>query len=131
MSKVGSKKKNEKLGMNYSTASHRLVRDILFKFIVDAGITCYRCGKDLTRETFSIEHKEAWLNSEDPVGLFFDLDNISFSHQSCNYGNGTRYNKGNRAPHVSLTRYKVHKCRCDLCREANASNARRYRKDLD
>ena len=73
------------LGMNAGTASHRLVRDILFKFILDAGHTCYRCKGILTREDFSIEHKEPWLDSSDPVKLFFDLNNIAFSHKSCNY----------------------------------------------
>lgn len=80
------KKKKKQLGMNPSTASHRLVKDILWNFIVYAGRDrCFRCGKKMTRETFSIEHKAPWLDSEDPVGLFFDIDNISFSHNSCNY----------------------------------------------
>ncbi|MBP7540882.1 MAG: hypothetical protein KA802_13235 [Saprospiraceae bacterium] len=38
----------------------------------------------MTRETFSIEHKVSWLNSNNPVELYFDLNNISFSHLSCN-----------------------------------------------
>lgn len=77
-------KKQNQLGMNPSTASGRLVKDLLFKFVVERHPNCYRCGEALTRETFSIEHKTPWLDSDDPVGLFFDLDNIDFSHIACN-----------------------------------------------
>ena len=78
-------KKQQQLGMNPSTAAGRLVKDILYKFVVDTGQNaCYHCGSQMSRETFSIEHKEPWLDSDDPKGLYFDLDNISFSHQSCN-----------------------------------------------
>jgi len=77
-------KKRVQLGMNPSTASGRLIKDILFKFVIDAEYNCYRCGEELTRETFSIEHKVPWLDSDNPVELFFDLDNISFSHHTCN-----------------------------------------------
>lgn len=38
----------------------------------------------MTRETFSIEHLVPWLDSNNPIELYFDLDNISFSHLSCN-----------------------------------------------
>jgi len=80
-----SKKKSEQLGMNPSTASHRLVKDVLFKLLIEAGHTCFQCGEELTRDTFSIEHMEPWLDSEDPLGLYFNLENIAFSHKSCNY----------------------------------------------
>ena len=77
--------KNEQLGMNYSTASNRLVRDILFNFIVVCGQNkCFRCGEPMERHNFSIEHKVPWLHSEKPKETFFDLNNISFSHLSCN-----------------------------------------------
>jgi len=77
-------KKTAQLGMSPSTASGRLVKDILFDFVEKSGYTCYHCGEQMTRETFSIEHKVPWLDSEDPVGLFFALDNIHYSHLSCN-----------------------------------------------
>jgi hypothetical protein len=75
-------KKNNQLGMHIGTASHRLVKDLLFAHIKDTP--CFQCGGKLSRQDFSIEHKKPWLDSEDPIGLFFDLDNISFSHLSCN-----------------------------------------------
>jgi len=75
-------KKALALGMNPSTASHRLVKDILWSKIENE--LCYRCNKPMTRDTFSIEHKEAWLSSDDPLKSFFDLENITFSHLLCN-----------------------------------------------
>ena len=79
--------------MNPSTASHRLLRDILWSLVQKSGRdTCYQCSAKMTRQSFSIEHKEPWLDSEDPVGIYFDLDNISFSHLACNI-------KASRTPH--------------------------------
>lgn len=84
-------KKQTQLGMNPSTASHRLVKDTLWKLVVATGQDkCNRCGQPMTRETFSIEHKIPWLDSDDPVGLFFDQDNIAFSHLRCNIADGRR-----------------------------------------
>ena len=78
--------KNQQLGMNVSTANHKLKVDLLFKFVVLAGHKCHRCGKELTRDTFSVDHIQPWLHTDKPLELFFDLDNIAFSHQACNTG---------------------------------------------
>lgn len=78
-------KKHVQLGVSYGTAGHRLRMDIMFSLAVRCGYMCFQCGGDLTRGTFSIEHKEPWLDSSDPIGKFFDLGNIGFSHRSCNY----------------------------------------------
>lgn len=91
-------KKHSQLGMNPSTASGRLLKDLLFKFAKDAGHVCHQCGKELDRESFSIEHKTPWLDSEDPQKLFFDLDNIAFSHKSCNIAAARRPNKLDLTP---------------------------------
>lgn len=84
------RKMAKQLGMNPSTASGRLVKDLLFKFVIEAGHKCFRCNGTLTRDTFSIEHKISWLDSDNSVGLFFDLDNIAYSHRSCNSAAGSR-----------------------------------------
>jgi hypothetical protein len=84
-------KKKEQLGMNPSTASGRLVKDILWSFIVkNCQDNCCKCGNQMTRETFSIEHVKPWLDSDNPVDLYFDLDNISFSHLTCNIADARR-----------------------------------------
>jgi|JI10StandDraft_1071094.scaffolds.fasta_scaffold10823_6 hypothetical protein len=78
-------KKENQLGMNPSTASGRLVKDILYSLVVQTNKdNCHHCGKKINREDFSIEHKVPWLDSEDPQYLFFDLSNIAFSHLKCN-----------------------------------------------
>lgn len=78
------KKKADQLGMNPSTAQHRLRMDLLFHLAVQTNHKCYRCGEKLIRKTFSIEHKINWLDSDDPVKNFFNIDNIAFSHLGCN-----------------------------------------------
>lgn len=83
-----SDKKTKQLGMNPSTASHRLVKDLLWKLVQDTGqSSCCKCGELMSRETFSIEHITPWLDSDDPVGLYFDLGNISFSQLTLDAGN--------------------------------------------
>lgn len=88
-------KKNEQLGMNYSTASNRLRKDILWHYVVKCGDDiCHQCGKKIEDQSeLSIEHKKPWLDSNNPVELFFDLDNIAFSHLSCNVRVGRKPNK--------------------------------------
>lgn len=104
-------KKQTQLGMNPGTASHRLVKDILYSLVVKTEQNaCFHCGEQMTRETFSVEHKEPWLDSEDPVKMFFDLDNISFSHMRCNTAAARRVEPA----HGGIVRYKQG-CRCDLC----------------
>lgn len=77
--------------MNHSTAQHRLVKDILWNFILETSKNkCSKCGEDMCRKTFTIEHIVPWLHSENPLELFFDLDNITFSHLSCNISAGRR-----------------------------------------
>lgn len=83
----------KQLGMNPGTASHRLVKDLLYDFVIKAGHKCHRCGKEMDRENFSIEHIEPWLHSPDPVALFFDISNIAYSHLRCNAAAGRRPNQ--------------------------------------
>lgn len=78
--------RSAKLGMPVGTASAKLRKSLLFALVVELGVDlCYRCGLTIeTERDLSIEHKTPWQNSQDPVGNFFDLDNISFSHLVCN-----------------------------------------------
>lgn len=59
---------------------------LLFHLAKKLGLTsCFRCGTEIENlKDFSIEHKKEWETSETPVELFFDLDNIAFSHTLCN-----------------------------------------------
>ena len=111
MSKI---KKEQQLGMNPSTASNRLVKDILWKYIqASSDDMCFRCGLSMSRDNFSIEHKDSWLDSEDPLDLYFDLENISFSHLSCNSG----ASKKPPAKCGTISNYQKG-CRCEDCKVA-------------
>lgn len=78
-------RKSEQLGMSYSTATNKLTRDLLWSYIQHCKHNeCYRCGGEMSREDFTIEHVEDWLDSDNPRDIYFDLANIEFSHRSCN-----------------------------------------------
>lgn len=120
----GKEKKAEQLGMNPSTASHRLVKDTLWNLIEQTGQTnCHRCGFVMNRESFSIEHKEAWLDSNNPVGMFFDQNNIAFSHLGCNVGDARKVPVV--LEHGTRGKYRQG-CKCELCVAAHTA----YNKSL-
>lgn len=83
------------LGMPIGTASNRLRKSILFQLVQKLELDfCFHCKQQIILiEDFSIEHKEPWQLSENPIGLFFDLNNIGFSHLSCNAAKAAKLNK--------------------------------------
>lgn len=87
--------KAAKLGIPFGSACNTLRKTLLFKYVCSAGDNvCHRCNKlieDL--KDFSIEHKVSWFLSDKPYELFFDINNISFSHIKCNSGSGARPHK--------------------------------------
>lgn len=98
------KRKSKQLGMHPSTAANRLRKTVLFSLIKVMGLNnCWHCGEEIENiDNLSIEHKVPWLDSEDPVGLFFDLNNIAFSHLECNIRNN-RWAKGGVGSRKPLT----------------------------
>ena len=115
-------KKSAQLGMPHGTASINF---------------CYRCKEEiLSVEDVTIDHKIPWLDSEDPSGMFFDIENIDFSHLSCNCGNarqknkivpphGTRWCKvcrGFKPTNEFPENYREHRCR--ECHSKNMSEWR-------
>lgn len=114
-----NKKKNEQLGMPQGTAQATLRKNILFSLIAQLGLDiCFQCKEKIENvKELSIEHKIPWLDSENPRELFFDLDNIAFSHLHCN--------TGARRSTVEWTRhgtfgYNKKNCRCGICKEAKS-----------
>ena len=87
-----SAKKADQLGMPFGTATNRLKKSLLFALVQELNWdNCYRCGdKILEVKDLSVEHKNPWLDSDDPIGLFFDLSNVTFSHLKCNCGSYNR-----------------------------------------
>ena len=78
--------------MSYGAACGQLRKRIMFSLLQELNRDiCYRCGKKIeTVDELSIEHKKFWLRVD--VELFWNLDNITFSHLNCN-------NKHRRIPH--------------------------------
>jgi hypothetical protein len=79
-----NEKKSATLGMPHGTATHRLRKMILFSVLKRHNeAVCFKCGEQIeTVQDLSIEHKQPWegISAE----LFWDLENIAFSHIRCN-----------------------------------------------
>jgi hypothetical protein len=125
--------------MPLGTTSAKLRKLVMFRLVQRLGEdTCYRCGRKIdTVGELSIEHKEPWCNI-DP-SLFWDLDNVAFSHLSCNAGsrrrgvesligaNGTEWCSGCKrflsTDHFGRMNKKTYtrpvKYHCNECRKAN------------
>lgn len=124
MSKNSNIKKAEQLGMPIGTASGKLRKSLFFEFLKRLNLHyCFQCGSEICSEDeLSIEHKIPYLDSENPVKLFFDLDNIAFSHLSCNCGASRR-----EVIEHGTSAYTHGRCRCDICRKANTEKQSKYR----
>jgi len=77
---------SERLGMNYATASYQLRQTIIYDLANRLGLlVCAQCNAAITDQAqFSIEHQEPWRKAEHPKAVFFNLNNIAFSHIDCN-----------------------------------------------
>ena len=72
------------LGMPYGTACGRLRKNVLFRLLQKHNEDiCVRCSKRIESvDDLSLEHVKPWENRD--ASLFWDLDNIAFSHIHCN-----------------------------------------------
>lgn len=119
-----NEKKNQQLGMPYGTACNRLRKQVMFSMMQKCGMdTCHQCGEKIESvDKLSVEHKIPWLDSVDPVGLFFDIDNIAFSHLHCN----CKASRGYTPPLIPCPSAAAYTrgCRCDGCCEAKRKRTR-------
>lgn len=74
------------LGVKAGKALGKLKKAIMYSLVQETGKDiCYRCGEKIdTIDEFSIEHKEPWIDADDPIEKFYSLNNIAFSHMRCN-----------------------------------------------
>lgn len=81
-------RRGELLGQSFAAAQRGLRKMLLWNFVRETSQdTCFRCGEQIEDvDDLSIEHKEPWQSALDPKAAFFDLENIAFSHLSCNLG---------------------------------------------
>lgn len=77
-------KSADQLGMDWAKARYKLSKMLLFKMAHEAGYgDCFQCGRLIDDiDTFSVDHKQPWRDVD--AALFWDLNNIAFSHLSCN-----------------------------------------------
>ena len=95
MATKGNQKKADLLGISHGAAAHQLRKSLLFNMMQQLNLdACFQCGEKIAHvEHLSIEHKVPWMSHEKPRDAFFDLDNIAFSHLSCNIGAAVKVNK--------------------------------------
>ena len=77
-------KKAATLGMPHGTATHRLRKNILFHLLVKLKENiCFKCSEVIDNaDDLSVEHKKPWEGIS--ADLFWDIENIAFSHLYCN-----------------------------------------------
>jgi hypothetical protein len=114
---MANEAKTIELGVPFGTACARLRKQVMFKLVQETGQDeCHKCGLVIESvEELSIEHKEPWQGVS--PDLFWDLDNIAFSHRRCN----VRHSR-----HGTSSRYQ-HGCRCDECRAWKSAYAKSWR----
>jgi hypothetical protein len=85
---TSNQRRAEILGMPFGTACNKLRWMVMFDLLRrHEENVCFKCGKMILKaEDLTLEHKETWQDGG-PV-LFWDLNNIAFSHQKCNLPKG-------------------------------------------
>lgn len=129
---MGNQKKSEQLGLPYGTAMARLRKMVLFDLLVRCEENiCFHCETPIKTVTeLSMEHKEPWLDVD--TDLFWDIDNIAFSHLVCNTRAARSFNgQKQECPYghpydEKNTRYGPTGFR--ICRECGKRYKRKYRK---
>lgn len=88
MSNARKQQEAKILGMSFGTACGRLRRLVMLHLLQRHGENvCFKCGKLILRvEELTLEHKQPWRAGG--ATLFWDLDNIAFSHARCNLRTG-------------------------------------------
>lgn len=87
----------QQLGMPHGTAANKLRKNLLFSLLVRLQENvCFKCSElILSVDELSIEHKQPWEGRDS--NLFWDLENIAYSHVGCNvphvYHGGTPHRK--------------------------------------
>ena len=79
-----NERKTATLGMPWGTANNRLRKNILFHLLKKHNENfCVRCKEEIESvDVLSIEHIKPWEGTS--AELFWDLNNIAFSHLACN-----------------------------------------------
>jgi hypothetical protein len=119
----GNARKSEILGMPFGTACYRLRKKIMFAMLKGRVFSskCHACTLEIeTIDDLTVEHIKPWQVGG--AALFWDLDNIAFSHEACNkvhtHGGGRPTRK------KSDTEFWCNRCKSYLPPEAFYKNKR-------
>ena len=128
-----NEQKYQTLGMPYGTAAHKLRKKIIYALISGTLLAvpyCYKCaGRIHSEEDMTIEHIKPWEGRENGATLFWDIENIAFSHRWCNRPHVAVLNPKPMV-HGSHNTYDRKGCRCDECVQAKKNhNLERYQDD--
>jgi hypothetical protein len=141
---MANRKAVETLGMPQGTASNRLRKMLLFRQLKKHNEnTCVRCGKEIeTVDELSVEHIKPWEGIS--ADLFWNLDNVAFSHMKCNVPHVRRGSNGQLRKvgpegtiwcsscreFLSVDRFYENKFRwhghCNKCKDCYASARKEY-----
>lgn len=74
------------LGIPFDKARNLLNRKIIRTFLFERyNATCCRCATKIEEaEEFHIDHINGYLDCENPLEKFLDLQNVGLSHVRCN-----------------------------------------------
>ena len=124
--KRDEEKAKRQLGLSPSTARNLLKRNIIYYLAQKTGMDiCFRCGNRIEQpQDISIEHKTPWLDAD--ITLFWDMDNIAFSHRKCNKPNRNNGGSGRKRLRIDG------KIWCPQCQEyLSVDNFRRNKNNID
>jgi len=116
----------EQLGISHGAAANRLRKNILFSLLCRLNENvCFKCKLVIEKvEDLSIEHKQPWEGRS--AELFWDLNNIAFSHLRCNQphvrGNGSEERRKQNPPGMNW----CYQCKAFLPVENFVANKSRW-----
>ena len=96
---------------------------LFFRLVQEVGLDyCHRCDEKIENyKQLSVDHIETWLHKSND--LFWDIDNIAYSHLSCNSAKSASSTEN---PHPSYVSYSTG-CRCEGCKECKRIYTRYWR----
>lgn len=124
---MSNEKKSAFLGIPFGTACNKLRKIVLFNILKKHGENlCKRCGKEIEFiSELSLEHIKPWEGIS--VELFWDLNNIGFSHLHCNVRAASKPNKKYFTPEDKLIADR--KRNATLMRKRYTTEKRREKKE--
>jgi hypothetical protein len=112
--------------MPYGTANAKLKKNIMFSLLQQLGQdVCHRCSTKIENvKELTVEHILPWLDvysEELSSKLFWNLNNIGFSHLKCNIRASRRHTPAKLAQYALLKKQNTienpnGKARCSKCK---------------